>query len=165
MNKIKTSYKIAVNSELSKEIQKICFKNGITWWSGGDTISHINSKHLYIDVDDMLIREGSDYEVFVISDKEKINAEDFIKKYRDSEISIPESIVSEPTPPKNKTICKTVYKQGLNDFNNEMQKIYDNYSNHDIDVKYCVTSQQYHSYFSAFVTITPKQTKENLKIG
>lgn len=162
---IEKNYKIAVNSELSEEIQKICFKNGIIWHYSGDTVSHINSNYLYIDVDDMLIREGSDYEVFVISSKEKINAEDFIKKYRDSEISIPESIGSEPTPLKNKTICKTVYKHGLNDFNNEMQKIYDNYNNHDIDVKYCVTSQQSSSYFSAFVTITPKQTKENLKIG
>jgi hypothetical protein len=161
MNKIKTSYKIAVTPELSKEIQKICFKNGIIWSYCGDTVSHINSKYLYIDIDDMLIREGSDCELFDTNNKEKINAEDFIKKYGSGStpINVDRDI------PKNRTICKTVYKQGLNDFNNEMQKIYDNYNNHDIDVKYCVTSQQSSSYFSAFVTITPKQTKENLKIG
>ena len=157
MNKIKTSYKIAVTPEQSKEIQKICFKNGINWANGSDTILHIYSNYLYIDVDNMLIKKGLDYKLFASDNKEKINAEDFIKKYGSCDLlrNIPE----------NRTICKTVYKQNLNEFNDEMQKIYDNYINHDIDVKYSTHQHSNCTHFSAFVTITPKQPKENLRIG
>ncbi len=48
MNRIKTGIKLQVTPEQSKQVQEICFANGIGWVSGGYVISRIQQKYLFI---------------------------------------------------------------------------------------------------------------------
>ena len=48
MNRIKTGIKLQVTPEESKQVQEICFANGISWNDTRAQVLHLEQKYLYI---------------------------------------------------------------------------------------------------------------------
>ncbi len=48
MNRIKTGIKLQVTPEQSKQVQEICFANGIGWWNRAYEVQHLTREYLFI---------------------------------------------------------------------------------------------------------------------
>lgn len=85
---INTSYKIKVTPEQSKIIQKICFKNNIAWMDGSRSVQYINEKpfrvYMFISPTNGITSTNSD-NIYYKSINQRISADEFIKKYSDTE--------------------------------------------------------------------------------
>ena len=61
MNRIKTGIKLQVTPEESKQIQEICFANGIFFSVAHDKISYTEAEYLFIEHDKIWYRDYSDH--------------------------------------------------------------------------------------------------------
>lgn len=155
---IEKNYKIAVNSELSEEIQKICFKYNIGWDKHEDIkiVRYVDAKYSFVNIDSKFLDASYIDEIYNNSKYNVISADDFIKRYGEGE---------DLAKLENRVICKTICTQFLSTFNERIQEIYDIFNNYIIDIKYSTcTKSGSDVYHSALITITPKQIKENLRI-
>ena len=156
---IDSNYKIIVNKITNKKIQDICFKYNIGWVNHEDIkiVKYIDARYLFVDIDSKFLDASYVDEIYNNSKYDVIDADDFIKRYGEGEV---------PAKLENRVICKTICTQFLSTFNESIQEIYDIFNNHIIDIKYSTcTKSGSNVYHSALITITPKQIKENLKIG
>ena len=74
---IKTNIKMMVTPEESKQVQEICFANGIFWNATRAQVSHLEQKYLYIF--DPYITFGETLNFFKEHSGEEVSAELFIK--------------------------------------------------------------------------------------
>ena len=72
---IETGIKMRVLPEQSKEVQKICFDNGIYWINGSKNLK-LDSHYIFIR---NTITKSNDDEIFIESPLKEIDAESFIK--------------------------------------------------------------------------------------
>ena len=77
MNRIKTGIKLQVTSEQSKQVQEICFANGIGWKNMRTQVSYLEQKYLYIV--NPRITFGDSLNFFKGHSLEEISAELFIR--------------------------------------------------------------------------------------
>lgn len=83
---IDKSYKIKnLTPEKNTKIQEICFKNGIYWRIGPNTISegvkNTDCVFLYINVNTNTLSFGTELSTFIIHVNTEISADDFILKF------------------------------------------------------------------------------------
>ena len=73
---IKTNIKMRVNSKQSKQVQEICFANGIGWGSGDRSIILLNKPFLHVSTE---ITYGDNDRLFEVDSHEEVDASLFIK--------------------------------------------------------------------------------------
>lgn len=77
---IKRGIKIRVTPEQSKQIQQICFDNGINWWVSKDSkIRSLDKPYLFIDKEGITYCEIDEEDYFKQEDNTEVTAELFIK--------------------------------------------------------------------------------------
>ena len=76
---IKTGIKIRVTPEQSKQIQQICFDNGVYWCSKGNTIRHLDEPYLFIDNDRISYCCNFEKEFFKNHNNTEVSADLFIQ--------------------------------------------------------------------------------------
>ena len=80
---IKTGIKIRVTPEQSKKVQKICFDNGIYWWSWRKAIVkdfiHLDKPYLFIDKKEITCCNKDEEDFFKRENNTEVSAEYFIK--------------------------------------------------------------------------------------
>ena len=77
MNRIKTGIKLQVTPEESKQVQEICFANGIFWSTMRAQVSYLEQKYLYIC--DNYVTFGESFNFFKEHSGEEVSANLFIK--------------------------------------------------------------------------------------
>jgi hypothetical protein len=78
MGKIRVGIKMRVTPKQSREIQEICFENGIEWFSGR-SIGHLDKPFLFIDKYISFMNEAEG-EHFLKNVNEEVSAELFINQ-------------------------------------------------------------------------------------
>ena len=73
---IKRNIKMRVNSKQSKQVQEICFANGILWQSGDRSIILLNKPFLHVSTE---ITYGDNDRLFEVDSHEEVNASFFIR--------------------------------------------------------------------------------------
>lgn len=151
MSFINYDVKIQVTPEESKLIQEICFKNGVTWRDGSKNVDLIDKPYLYI-FDNKVMGFGSNQSYFNTSPELEIKATDFI--LTDGTMDFRKHNTKKYTHDKILEIIEPTSSSLF--FINSLNKIYEKYQNHSIEVKYDTTINDGVIYKSALLIINPK---------
>jgi hypothetical protein len=152
MSFIDYSVKMRVTQEESKLIQKICFKNGVNWGVGiGGNVRFIEHPYLYI-YSNHGLRYGETASHFVESTLPEVIADDFI--LTEGTMDFEKYNIRKYTHGKSFEIIESTPSN--TGFIDSLNKIYEKYQNHSIEVKYDTTINDGVIYKSALVIINPK---------
>lgn len=151
MSFINYDVRIQVTPEESKLIQEICFKNGVTWRGGTKNVDLIDKPHLYI-YTNKVMEFGSNQLYFDTSSELEIKASDFILTH--GTMDFEKYNIRKYTHGKSFEIIELTSSNA--GFINSLNKIYEKYQNHSIEVKYDTTINDGVIYKSALVIINPK---------
>ncbi len=151
MSFINYDVKIQVTPEESKLIQEICFKNGVTWRDGSKNVDLIDKPYLYI-FDNKVMGFGSNQSYFNTSSELEIKATDFI--LTEGTMDFEKYNIRKYTHGKSFEIIESTPSN--TGFIDSLNKIYEKYQNHSIEVKYDTTINDGVIYKSALVIINPK---------
>ena len=151
MSFIDYDVRIRVTPEESKLIQEICFKNGVTWIDGAKYVDLIDKPYLYI-YTNKGIGYGEIASHFDTSSELEVKATDFILTH--GTMDFEKYNIRKYTHGKSFEIIElTPSNTGFID---SLNKIYEKYQNHSIEVKYDTTINDGVIYKSALVIINPK---------
>ena len=134
MSFINYDVKIQVTPEESKLIQELCFKNGVTWRDGTKYVDLIDKPYLYI-YTNKVMGFGSNQLYFDTSPELEIKASDFILTY--GTMDFEKYNVRKCTHGKSFEIVELTPSNTV--FIDSLNKIYEKYQNHSIEVKYDTT--------------------------
>lgn len=152
MSFINYSVKMRVTPEESEAVQKICFKNGVAWSGFTSNVVRLTEHpYLYIYTNDG-IKFGETESHFVNSLLPEFTAEDFI--LTDGTMDFEKYNTKEYTHGKSFEIIEPTSNNIV--FINSLNKIYEKYQNHIIEIQYGTTTNHNIIYKSALVIITPK---------